>query len=60
LANFNNDASRRRVTEVLRAARADMVVTASAVDYMCDHEATSALVRDTCFGPPALAPPRCP
>jgi LmbE family N-acetylglucosaminyl deacetylase len=29
--------------------RPDVVVTASPVDYMCDHEATSALVRDACF-----------
>ena len=50
LAIFNDDASRRRVTEVLRAVRPDVVVTASPVDYMCDHEATSALVRDACFG----------
>jgi LmbE family N-acetylglucosaminyl deacetylase len=53
LAIFNDDASRRRVTEVLRAVRPDVVVTASPVDYMCDHEATSALVRDACFGAPA-------
>lgn len=50
LAIFSDDASRRRVTEVLRALRPDIVVTASPVDYMCDHEATSALVRDACFG----------
>jgi LmbE family N-acetylglucosaminyl deacetylase len=49
LAIFNDDASRRRVTEVLRAARPDVVLTASPVDYMCDHEAVSALVRDACF-----------
>ena len=49
LAIFNDNASRRRVTEILRASRADMVVTASPVDYLCDHEATSALVRDACF-----------
>ena len=50
LAIFNDDASRRRVAELLRAVRPDVVVTASPVDYMCDHEATSALVRDACFG----------
>jgi N-acetylglucosamine malate deacetylase 1 len=50
LAIFNDDASRKRVTELLRAVRPDVVVTASPVDYMCDHEATSALVRDACFG----------
>jgi LmbE family N-acetylglucosaminyl deacetylase len=53
LAIFNDDASRRRITEVLRTVRPDVVVTASPVDYMCDHEATSALVRDACFGAPA-------
>lgn len=49
LAIFNDDASRRRVTELLRAHRPDVVLTASPVDYMCDHEAASALVRDACF-----------
>lgn len=49
MAIFNDDTSRRRVTEILRAARPDMVLTASPVDYMCDHEATSLLVRDACF-----------
>ena len=53
LSIFNDDASRRRVTEVIRAARPDIVITASPVDYHCDHEATSALVRDACFGAPA-------
>jgi N-acetylglucosamine malate deacetylase 1 len=46
---FIDDPSRRRVTELLRAARPDIVLTASPVDYHCDHEATSALVRDACF-----------
>jgi LmbE family N-acetylglucosaminyl deacetylase len=50
LAIFNDDPSRRRVTEVLRTVRPDVVLTASPVDYLCDHEATSALVRDACFG----------
>jgi LmbE family N-acetylglucosaminyl deacetylase len=49
LAIFNDDPSRRRVTEILRAARPDLVITASPVDYLCDHEATSVLVRDACF-----------
>jgi LmbE family N-acetylglucosaminyl deacetylase len=49
LAIFNDDASRRRVVEALRASRAEMVLTASPVDYLCDHETTSALVRDACF-----------
>lgn len=41
--------SRRRVTEALRKARADVVITAPPVDYMSDHEMTSRLVRDACF-----------
>ena len=54
LAIFNEDASRRRVTELIRKIRPDVVLTASPVDYHCDHEATSALVRDACFA--AAAP----
>lgn len=50
LAIFNTDSARRRVTEILRQARPDIVLTASPADYHCDHEATSALVRDACFG----------
>lgn len=50
---FNDDASRRRVTEVLRETRPDLIMTSSPVDYLCDHEATSVLVRDACFGAPA-------
>ena len=53
LAIFNDDASRRRVTETLRQTRPDLVLTASPVDYHCDHEAASALVRDACFAAPA-------
>jgi LmbE family N-acetylglucosaminyl deacetylase len=50
---FSDDASRRRVTEILRQVRPDLVLTSSPADYMCDHEATSALVRDACFAAPA-------
>ncbi len=53
LAVFSDDPSRRRVTALLRRLRPDLVITASPVDYMCDHEATSELVRDACFGAPA-------
>jgi LmbE family N-acetylglucosaminyl deacetylase len=53
LSIFSDDASRRRVTEILRQVRADLVLTSSPADYMCDHEATSALVRDACFAAPA-------
>ena len=49
---FNDDASRRRVVEVLRRAKPDLVLTASPIDYLCDHETTSRLVRDACFGAP--------
>jgi LmbE family N-acetylglucosaminyl deacetylase len=49
LAIFNDDESRRRVTEFLRRARPDIVLTAPPVDYLCDHEMTSVLVRDACF-----------
>ena len=41
------------MTEILRKVRPDVVLTASPVDYHCDHEATSILVRDACFGAPA-------
>jgi LmbE family N-acetylglucosaminyl deacetylase len=50
LAIFNDDASRRKVTNAIRRFRAQLVITASPVDYHCDHEATSTLVRDACFG----------
>jgi N-acetylglucosamine malate deacetylase 1 len=53
LAIFNDDASRRRITELLRDIRPQIVLTSSPVDYHCDHEATSSLVRDACFSAPA-------
>jgi LmbE family N-acetylglucosaminyl deacetylase len=52
LAIVNDDESRRRVTEALRRARPDLVLTAPPVDYLCDHEITSLLVRDACFAAP--------
>jgi LmbE family N-acetylglucosaminyl deacetylase len=52
LAIFEDDVSRRRVTEALRQARPEIVLAASPVDYLCDHEAASALVRDSCFCAP--------
>jgi LmbE family N-acetylglucosaminyl deacetylase len=52
LAVFNDDESRRRVTEVLRRVRPDLILTAPPVDYICDHEMTSLLVRDACFAAP--------
>ena len=47
----DNDA-RRRVTESLRRARPDIVLTAPFTDYMSDHEITCRLVRDACFNAP--------
>jgi len=49
LGVFNDDASRRAVTEVIRWARPDVVLAASPADYHPDHEAASELVRDACF-----------
>ncbi|MGI8960242.1 MAG: PIG-L deacetylase family protein [Bryobacteraceae bacterium] len=49
-AIFNDDVSRRRVTQLLRQVRPQVVLTSSPEDYLCDHEATSQLVRDACFG----------
>ena len=53
LAIFSDDPSRKRVVEVLRQTRPQVVVTSSPSDYLCDHEAASALVRDACFAAPA-------
>jgi LmbE family N-acetylglucosaminyl deacetylase len=52
LSVFVDDATRRRVTEALRAAQPQIVITASPVDYHPDHEAASFLVRDACFAAP--------
>jgi LmbE family N-acetylglucosaminyl deacetylase len=49
LTIFDDDNSRRRVTAILRRVDPDLVITASPIDYHCDHEATSRLVRDACF-----------
>lgn len=49
LAVFNDDASRRRMTELVRWARPEIVITAAPADYHPDHEAVSVLVRDACF-----------
>lgn len=48
---FDNE-SRRRVTEVMRRVKPEIVMTAPPVDYMPDHEQTSLLVRDACFNAP--------
>jgi LmbE family N-acetylglucosaminyl deacetylase len=52
LAIYTDDLSRRRVAEILRRAHPDIVLTSSPIDYLCDHEATSTLVRDALFGAP--------
>jgi LmbE family N-acetylglucosaminyl deacetylase len=52
VAVFVDDDSRRRVVEALRRVRPDIILTAPPADYMCDHEATSLLVRDACFAAP--------
>ncbi|HEY7306550.1 MAG TPA: PIG-L family deacetylase [Bryobacteraceae bacterium] len=49
LAIFSDNASRRKVTGLLRDLRSDVILTASPRDYLSDHEATSELVRDACF-----------
>jgi LmbE family N-acetylglucosaminyl deacetylase len=49
LGILHDNDGRRRVTEAVRRARPDIVLTAPPVDYMSDHEMTSRLVRDACF-----------
>jgi LmbE family N-acetylglucosaminyl deacetylase len=49
LGVFNDDASRRVVTELIRWAAPDIVLAASPADYHPDHEAASQLTRDACF-----------
>ena len=43
LGVFNDDPCRRRVTEMIRWAAPDIVLTASPADYHPDHEAVSVL-----------------
>lgn len=52
MAIFNDDPSRRRVTRLVRDLDPDIVLTAAPSDYLCDHEATSQLVRDSLFTAP--------
>jgi N-acetylglucosamine malate deacetylase 1 len=49
LCVFNDDASRRLTTELVRAVGPQIVITAAPADYHPDHEATSILVRDAVF-----------
>lgn len=46
---FDDDASRRQVTEFIRSVAPDVIITASPQDYHPDHEACSALVRRAAF-----------
>ena len=48
LGVFNDDPSRRAVTELLRAVRPDLVITGSPVDYHPDHEAVGAAAEAAC------------
>jgi N-acetylglucosamine malate deacetylase 1 len=52
LGVFNDDPSRRLVTEFIRSRGPDVVITASPADYHPDHETISLLVRDACFAAP--------
>jgi len=49
LSVFNDDPSRRAVTEMVRWAAPEIVIAASPADYHPDHEAVSQLARDACF-----------
>lgn len=49
---FFGDALCRHVTGLIRAARPDLVLTHSSVDYLPDHEETSRIVRQACFSAP--------
>ncbi|MBN1342939.1 MAG: PIG-L family deacetylase [Phycisphaerae bacterium] len=49
---FNDRGTFMRFVEVLRKARADVVITAAPVDYMIDHEQTSLIVRAATFAAP--------
>ena len=47
-----NERSLEKVVRVLRATRAEMVLTHHPSDYMLDHEMTSTLARAACFAAP--------
>jgi len=53
LSIFNDDISNRRTTALLREIDPLIVMTHPPHDYMSDHEVTSLLVRNACFGAPA-------
>ena len=45
----DNKALRNRLVELVRNTKADLIITQNAVDYMRDHEQTSALAVDVSF-----------
>lgn len=47
---FNDNPSRKKIVEILRRVKPELVLTSAPSDYLCDHEMTSLLVRDACFG----------
>lgn len=47
---FLNPPNLRRVVELLRLFRPDVVITHSPADYMLDHEETTRLIRSATFG----------
>ncbi len=49
LAIFNDEPSRRRVAEILRRTRPDVVLAASPQDSQCDHRAAGNLVVDSLY-----------
>ncbi|HEY1415566.1 MAG TPA: PIG-L family deacetylase [Caulobacteraceae bacterium] len=49
LGVFNDDLTRRKVTELVRVSAPAIVIAAAPTDYHPDHEAASALARDACF-----------
>ena len=55
LGVFNDDASRRAVTELIRQAAPDIVIAPPTEDYHPDHEAAGVLARDACFAASAPA-----
>ena len=44
-----DDATKRRVSALLRVVRPDLVIVPSPVDYMADHEETPRIVREAAF-----------
>ncbi len=49
LGVFSDDRTRRRVVDLIREVRPDIVMASPPQDYHPDHEATGVLARDACF-----------